>query len=104
MLVAFVLFSPAHADAAACDGPTPEQAAVALASAQDRYHAAKSVYLETEWQYKLAIEDRDTVLAEKKTAMDDMKNAKVDLKSARHESKEAESRVADCGPQAPSAA
>ena len=103
MLVAFVLFSPAHADAA-CDGPTPEQAAVALDSAQSRYHAAKSLYLETEWQYKHAIEDRDTVLAEKKAAMNDMKDAKGDLKTARRESKDAESRLADCGPTAPVAA
>jgi hypothetical protein len=103
VLVAFALFSPAHADAA-CEGPTPEQAAVVLSSAQDRYHAAKSVYLETEWQYKLAIEDRDTVLAEKKTATNEMKDAKDDLKAAKRASKEAESRVADCGPQAPAAA
>ena len=103
MLLAFVLLNPAHADVA-CDGPTPEQAAVALASAKDRYHSARSLYVDTEWQYKLAIEDRDSVLTERRAAMDDMKDAKSALRGAKRDSKDAESRVADCGSTAPAAA
>jgi hypothetical protein len=103
VLFVLALLPSAHAEVT-CDGPTPEQAAQALAAAKDDYAQARHVVYETDWQYRLAIEDRDLVMGERKQAIDTMHAKKASLRGAKHDSKTAEARVADCGTKAPAKA
>lgn len=102
MLLVLALLPSAHADTD-CSGPTPEQAAVALDVAKEQFRDAQSTVNDTEWQYRLAIEDRDAVLAEREAAMEDLRDARATLRDARKETKDAQVRLAKCGPAAPSA-
>jgi len=102
VLLAVALLSAAQADAD-CSGPTPEQAAATLDSARTDFKSAQSRVTDTEWQYRLAIEDRDVVLADRDDAMADLRAARDTFRDAKRGSKEAEQRLAKCGPASPAA-
>ena len=102
MVLALALLPAAYADTD-CSGPTPEQAAIVHDVAKDQFRVAQSRVNDTEWQYRLAIEDRDTVLADRDDALADLKDARGTLRDAKRDTKAAEERLARCGPAAPSA-
>jgi len=102
VLLALALL-PAAVAQADCSGPTPAQAAVTLEAARTDFEAAQSRMNGTEWQYRLALEERDAVLADRDDAMADLRGARVTLRGAKQGSKEAEQRLAKCGPASPAA-
>jgi hypothetical protein len=102
VLLALTLLPAVHA-ATDCEGPSPEQAAVTLETARADFKAAHSRVNDTEWQYRLAIEDRDTVLADRDDAYADLRAARSALRDAKKGNKEAEQRLARCGPTSPAA-